>query len=209
MRYSLRRQVTGKPIVDVCREAGISEQTFHRWKRELGMLEVDQAKQLKELLKEALEKKMVSPAHKREMAQTLVSQGRCSARAACRHFGLHRSTFGYQAKEAAPWLARLRGALRRKSEAHPELGYPKITRLLKKDGWDIGKRLVQRLRQEMGLKCPTKKPRQRRRGPSTGLPTKATHQGHVWTCDFVADRTAKGGSIRMLTVLDEFTRVPN
>ena len=96
--------------------------------------------------------------------------------------------------------------MRRKSEAHPELGYPKITQLLKKDGWDIGKRLVQRLRQEMGLKCPTKKPRQRRRGPSTGLPTKATHQGHVWTCDFVADRTAKGGSIRMLTVLDEYTR---
>ena len=149
---------------------------------------------------------MVSPAHKRELAQTLVSQGKCSARAACRHFGLHRSTFGYQAKEAAPWLARLRGALRRKSEAHPELGYPKITRLLKRDGWDVGKRLVQRLRQEMGLKCPTKKPRQRRRGPSTGLPTKATHPGHVWTCDFVADRTAKGGSIRMLTVLDEFTR---
>ncbi|WP_246456477.1 DDE-type integrase/transposase/recombinase [Ruficoccus amylovorans] len=38
------------------------------------------------------------------------------------------------------------------------------------------------------------------------MPTKATHRNHVWTCDFVADRTAKGGSIRMLTVLDEFTR---
>jgi len=38
---------SNKTILDVCREAGISEQTFHRWKRELGMLEVDQAKQLK------------------------------------------------------------------------------------------------------------------------------------------------------------------
>ena len=55
---------TDKTILDVCREQQISEQTFHRWKREFGMMEVDQAKQLademlgKELLKEALEKKL-------------------------------------------------------------------------------------------------------------------------------------------------------
>jgi len=41
-----------KTIQDVCRERQISEQTFHRWKREMGMLEVDQAKQLKELQRE-------------------------------------------------------------------------------------------------------------------------------------------------------------
>lgn len=41
-----------KTILDVCREAGVSEQTFHRWKREFGMMEVDQVKQLKELQKE-------------------------------------------------------------------------------------------------------------------------------------------------------------
>ena len=39
-------------ITDVCRAHQISEQTFHRWKREFGMLEVDQAKQLKELKRE-------------------------------------------------------------------------------------------------------------------------------------------------------------
>ena len=43
---------TDKTILDVCREHQISEQTFHRWKREFGMMEVDQAKQLKELQKE-------------------------------------------------------------------------------------------------------------------------------------------------------------
>lgn len=48
----LREADAGKTITDVCRDAGISEQSFHRWKRELGMLEVDQAKQLKELQKE-------------------------------------------------------------------------------------------------------------------------------------------------------------
>ena len=69
---------SGKTITDVCRGHQISEQTFHRWKREFGMLEIDQAKQLKglkkenarlkrmlademlgkELLKESLEKKL-------------------------------------------------------------------------------------------------------------------------------------------------------
>jgi len=42
----------GSTLVDVCQEHGISEQTFHRWKREFGMMELDQAKQLKELQKE-------------------------------------------------------------------------------------------------------------------------------------------------------------
>jgi len=41
-----------KTIQDVCRERGVSEQTFHRWKREFGMMEVMQAKQLKDLQKE-------------------------------------------------------------------------------------------------------------------------------------------------------------
>jgi len=64
---------TGRKIQEVCRERQISEQMFHRWMREFGMLEVDQAKQFKELqkengrlkrmladelLKEALEKKL-------------------------------------------------------------------------------------------------------------------------------------------------------
>ena len=41
-------------IIEACREQGISEQTFHRWKKEFGMMQLDQAK----LLKEALEKKL-------------------------------------------------------------------------------------------------------------------------------------------------------
>lgn len=41
-----------RSILDVCREHQISEQSFHRWKREFGMMELDQAKQLKDLQKE-------------------------------------------------------------------------------------------------------------------------------------------------------------
>ena len=46
-------------IVDVCRQKGISEQTFHRWKRQFGMMPLDQAKRLKELEKENTELKKI------------------------------------------------------------------------------------------------------------------------------------------------------
>jgi putative transposase len=149
---------------------------------------------------------MVSPGHKRQVAQDFVTQGVCSKREACRHFGLHRSTFAYEAREPDQWLFRLRGAVRKQSHKYPEYGYAKITALLKQEGWCVGKRLIQQLRQEMGLRCPTRKPRKRRSGISTGLPTQATHRNHVWTWDFVQDTTVRGGKIRMLTVLDEYTR---
>ena len=148
----------------------------------------------------------MSPGHKRQIAQAFVDQGRCTIRAVCRHFQMHRSTFRYRAKHPDAWLAKLKTALRRLSNAHPELGYPKITRLLKKEGWRVGCRRVQRLRRELGLAIPTRKPKRRRRGVRTGLPTRATHRGHVWAWDFVHDTTVRGGKLRMLNIIDEYTR---
>ena len=52
IRILRKAEQVSKTAVDVCREHQTSEQTFHRWKREFGMLEVDQAKQLKELKRE-------------------------------------------------------------------------------------------------------------------------------------------------------------
>ena len=57
----------------------------------------------------------------------MVSEGRCTARAACRHFDLHRSTFSYRAKAPSPWLGRLKEAIRHISNEHMELGYAKVT----------------------------------------------------------------------------------
>ena len=70
----------------------------------------------------------------------------------------------------------------------------------------MGKRLVQRLRRDLGLRVPTRRPRKRRVGTSTGLPTRARHRGHVWTWDIVHDRTVRGGGLKRLTVVNEFTR---
>ena len=70
----------------------------------------------------------------------------------------------------------------------------------------MGKRQVQHLRRADGLRVPPTRRRLVRRGVSTGLPTKATRRGHVWTWDFVSNATVRGGALKMLTILDEHTR---
>jgi hypothetical protein len=90
---------------------------------------------------------------------------------------------------------------------HPRYGYRRIAALLRQEGWPVGKRQVQRLRRAEGLRVPPTRRKVVRRGISTGLPTRAVRRGHVWTWDFVSDATVRGGAIRMLTILDEHTRL--
>ena len=57
----LREADSGRTILEICREKNISEQTFHRWKRQFGLMEVNEARRLKELERENAElKKMLA-----------------------------------------------------------------------------------------------------------------------------------------------------
>ena len=104
-------------------------------------------------------------------------------------------------------MLRLSQHLEALSRKHPRLGYRKLTRLLKAEGWKVGKKLVQRLRRDCGLRVKRWLPRPRRRGRSTGMiPTRAERLNHVWSWDFVADRTDNGGRLRILCLLDEYSR---
>ncbi len=96
--------------------------------------------------------------------------------------------------------------LEQPSEQYPRYGYLRIAALLRQEGWPVGKRSIQKLRRQTGLRVPPTKRKLVRRGCSTGLPTKTTHRGYVWTWDFIADATIRGGALWMLTILDEFTR---
>jgi len=130
----------------------------------------------------------------------------CSRRAACRILRLARSTYGYRGRAPTPAENRLRERLQELALKHPRYGYRRITALLRQEGWRVGKRHIQRLRRAEGLRVPPSRRKQVRRGVSTGLPTTATHRGHVWTWDFIADATVRGGALRILTILDEYTR---
>jgi putative transposase len=137
---------------------------------------------------------MVSPLHKRRAVQAVVALGLCSQRRACRYLDLHRSSGRYQNKGPSDWLLGLREQIEALSRKYPRLGYRKLTRLLMAEGWKAGKKLVQRIRRECGLRVKRWLPRPRRRGRSTGtIPTRAERLNHVWSWDFVADRTDNGG----------------
>ncbi len=151
-------------------------------------------------------KKIMSPGRKKERVTAVVSDGLCSGRAGCRILRLARATFWYRAGVRSDAHQQMVTRLHALSEANPRSGDRRIAALLRQEGWRVGQREVQRLRRVEGLRVPPTKRRLVRRGHSTELPTKATHRGQVWTWDFIADATMRGGALRMLTVLDEHTR---
>lgn len=153
-----------------------------------------------------MRKKAVSPAQRRALAQEVVNEKMCSQRAACRFLRLARSTFNYRERSPTPAQEQLRKRLRELSAEHPRYGYRRIAALLRREGWEVGKRHIQRLRRAAGLRVPATRRKNIRRGVSTGLPTTAMHRNHVWTWDFIADATVRGGALRILTILDEYTR---
>ena len=89
---------------------------------------------------------------------------------------------------------------------YPRYGYRRIRTLLAREGWAVSRQQVQRIRRREGLKVRPKSKKIPRRGLSTGLPTQAMHRHHVWTWDFIFDRTDSGGTIKMMTLLDEYSR---
>ena len=149
---------------------------------------------------------MVSPEHKRRMAAFIVEGAQCSGRTACRCLGLARSSFQYRRRpppaERTRWVTRLPEL----SRQYPRYGFRRIAVKLRGEGYKVGRKQVQKLRRAEGLRVPPPRRYIPRRGESTGLPTQANHRGHVWTWDFIADATVHGGALRMLTVLDEYTK---
>jgi len=87
-------------------------------------------------------------------------------------------------------------------------GYRRITALLNQDGWRVNHKRVERIWREEGLKVPKKQPKRKRLWLNDGsvVRLKPMHKNHVWSYDFVHERTSDGRAIRMLTVIDEFTR---
>jgi putative transposase len=96
-------------------------------------------------------------------------------------------------------------ALKRHSQSHPREGSCKACAALRREGIWINHKKVERLWSEHGLTVPVKR-RQRRRGKSLERPLRAWYPNHVWAYDFMEDGCIHGRKLRILTVVDEFTR---
>ena len=148
---------------------------------------------------------MVSPAAKRTAARDLAKRGRCSERKACEVIEAPRSTVRYECRVKNDEAA-LRKRIRKLADKHKRYGVRRILAMLGREGWRVNKKRVHRIWKEEGLQRKRKAKKKRACGPTAGLPVKAEYANHVWSYDFIEDRTVRGGKLRMLCVLDEYTR---
>jgi transposase InsO family protein len=91
---------------------------------------------------------------------------------------------------------------------HPRYGYRRIHALLLREGWRVNRKRVQRLWRAEGLKVVQRQRKRRRLGSSENGCTRkrAEHRNHVWSYDFTMDETADGKRLKLMPVVDEFTR---
>ena len=98
--------------------------------------------------------------------------------------------------------------LRRLARRYPRYGYRMITALVRREGWLVNRKRVYRLWRQEGLQVPHKAHKRKRCGDSKNGCTrkKAQYPNHVWTYDFLYDQTEDGRRLKILPVVDEFTR---
>jgi transposase InsO family protein len=130
-----------------------------------------------------------------------------SERRACRALGQHRST---QRKKpvSADDEAALTADIIELARQYGRYGYRRITAMLRGAGWVVNKKRVERIWRCEGLKVPAKQPKRGRLWLTDGscIRLRPLRPNHVWSYDFVADRTHDGKAFRMLCIIDEFTR---
>jgi transposase InsO family protein len=87
-------------------------------------------------------------------------------------------------------------------------GYRRITALLRNEGWEVNHKRIERLWRQEGLKVPGRQPKRGRLWLNDGscIRLRPEYKNHVWSYDFLYDRTRDGRAFRMLTILDEYSR---
>ena len=133
---------------------------------------------------------------------------RLSERRACQAIDQPRSTQRYSGKRAG-----IDGALASRmselSRENPRYGYRRIWSLLRREGWEVNKKRVLRLWREQGLKVPQKQHKSRRLlgGGENGVTKRrAEYPNHVWSYDFAMDSTEDGRRLKVMPIVDEYTR---
>ena len=87
-------------------------------------------------------------------------------------------------------------------------GYRRITAMLKEKGWQVNHKRVERIWRKEGLKVPKKQPKRSRLWLNDGscIRLRPEYKDHVWSYDFMIDRTANGRVFKILNIIDEYTR---
>lgn len=144
---------------------------------------------------------MPGVAERRELVACFARRSVSCARA-CELLGICRRRLGYEPRNKDQELLE---RLMELAKEHPRYGVRRLHALLRREGRRVNLKRVRRLCRRHGLLLKTKR-RRKRLGIGAGLPCRAEYPNHVWSYDFVEDRTESGRKLRILTVVDEFTR---
>ncbi len=152
---------------------------------------------------------MVSPSRRRDAVTYLCRRHPVSERPACELLGQHRSTQRYVSQP--PLLEqRLVERMNELAERHPRYGYRRVWALLRSEGFQINRKRIERLWRLEGHRVPPQRKShgQKAVGGAAGASwaLQAAKANDVWSYDFVAARTEDGLPLRILNVVDEFTR---
>jgi len=130
-----------------------------------------------------------------------------SERIACRVLGQARSTQRHRNKVTEEESGLIRRVIELAGE-YGRYGYRRITALLQQEGFQVNHKRVERIWRQEGLKVPKKQPKRGRLWLNDGscVRQKAEYPNHLWSYDFALERTQDGRPVRILAVMDEYTR---
>ena len=130
-----------------------------------------------------------------------------SERRACRVIGIARSSQRYPSRSVDA-EAPLTGRIIAFATQYGRYGYRRITALLRREGWRINHKRVERIWRKEGLKVPPRQPKRRRLWLNAGscVRLRPEYRDHVWSYDFMREQTHNGRPFRILNVIDEYTR---
>jgi putative transposase len=147
---------------------------------------------------------MVSPALRREWVRWARDAYQLSERRASRATGVALSTIQYKSRRSP--RAPLRARLRELAASRVSFGYQRLHVLLRREGWRVNHKLVLSLYREEGLMLKRQRPKRRKSATVRVERPVAASPNERWAMDFVHDTLIDGRSIRVLAVLDVFTR---
>jgi transposase InsO family protein len=130
-----------------------------------------------------------------------------SERRVCRVLGQPRSTQRYN-KRVADDEEILTARIVALASEYGRYGYRRIAAMLHQEGWQVNHKRVERIWRREGLRVPAKQPKRGRLWLNDGsiVRLRAEFPKHVWSYDFMEDRTHNGVKFRILNIIDEFTR---
>jgi len=146
----------------------------------------------------------VRPVRKRKLVDAVCGQWGVSIRRACQLVEMDRSTYHYRSRR--PGQAGLEQRIKEICQTRVRYGYRRVHVLLRREGWPINHKRTRRLYRELRLQLRNKTPKRRVKAKLRDDRRPATRANETWAMDFVHDQLATGQKLRVLTIVDTFSR---